>query len=121
MIEIMNDFPENVLGFKAKGHVTREDYEKMLIPKIESALEQHGKISCYYELGSEFSGMDAGAMWEDTLIGFEHLSKWDKVAAVANVPWISHILMAFRFLVRGRMKVLPTNEARKAQAWVSRD
>lgn len=119
MIEVLNDFPDNVVAFIAKGRVTREDYEKTLIPKIESALEQHDKISCYYELGSAFSGMDAGAMWEDTLVGLEHLSKWDKVAAVTDIPWIAHVLSAFRFLMPGRLRVFPTSEVQAARKWVS--
>ena len=119
MIEVLNDLPEHVVGFRAKGRVTKDDYEKILIPEIERALQTHGKISCYYELGSEFSGMEAGAIWEDTLIGFEHLAQWDRVAAVTDVSWISHALSAFRFLMPGRLKVFATEEAQAAKSWVS--
>ncbi len=120
MIEIMNDFPENVVGIKAKGRVTREDYEMILIPKIERALQKHDKINCYYELGSAFSGMDSGAMWEDTLVGLEHLSKWGKIAAVTDVSWIAHELSAFRFLMPGKLRVFPTSEVQTARKWVSK-
>jgi hypothetical protein len=35
MIEIINDLPQNVEGFHATGKVTKEDYEKVLMPAVE--------------------------------------------------------------------------------------
>lgn len=119
MIEIIENFPEDVVAIVAKGRVTRQDYEEVLIPKIEEALKKYGKIRCYYELGSEFSGMDAGAAWEDMVLGLEHLSQWERVAAVTDVSWIAHTLNAFRFLMPGKMKVFPAGEAEKARTWVT--
>ncbi|HQT26449.1 MAG TPA: STAS/SEC14 domain-containing protein [Burkholderiales bacterium] len=119
MIEIIESFPENVIGLIAKGRVTRKDYEEVLIPKIERMLREHEKVRCYYELGQEFEGMDAGAAWEDMIVGLEHFSKWERVAAVTDVQWIAHTLNAFRFLMPGRMKVFPTSEADAAREWVN--
>lgn len=36
MIEIMNDLPENVVGFRAMGKVTKEDYESVLMPAVDA-------------------------------------------------------------------------------------
>lgn len=118
MIEIIENFPENVVAIAAKGRLTRQDYDEVVIPKIEEALKGHEKIRCYYELGAEFSGMDAGAAWEDAVIGLEYWSRWERVAAVTDVPWIAHTLNAFRFLMPGRMKVFPVSEAAAARAWI---
>ena len=36
MIETINDIPENVVGFRATGKVTKEDYEKVLMPAVDA-------------------------------------------------------------------------------------
>ena len=40
MIELIPDLPENVLGFSAKGEVTVEDYETVLIPAVEARIKR---------------------------------------------------------------------------------
>ena len=49
MIEELQGFPTNVLAFACKGHVTKRDYEAVLIPAVEKALKQSGKVRLYYK------------------------------------------------------------------------
>ena len=118
MIEIIAGFPENVVALIAKGQVTKKDYEQVLIPKVESALKRYNKIRLYYELGSEFSGIDPGAAWEDLKIGIEHLTRWERMAVVTDVEWIRHMLNAFRFLMPGQLRVFATAQTSEARAWI---
>jgi hypothetical protein len=37
MIEMLEGFPECVVAVVAKGRVTREDYDRVLIPAVEAA------------------------------------------------------------------------------------
>ena len=69
MIERLEGFPEDVVAVAGKGQVSKEDYEKVLIPAIEEAFKKHKKISVYYELGPQFVGIDAGAAWKDFTAG----------------------------------------------------
>ncbi|MEO8716276.1 MAG: STAS/SEC14 domain-containing protein, partial [Acetobacteraceae bacterium] len=76
MIEALPDFPGNVVAFACKGRVTRADYEAVLVPIVEQALQRQGKLRLYYQIGAEYTGIDAGAVWEDFRIGVAHLSRW---------------------------------------------
>jgi hypothetical protein len=118
MIECIETFPDNVVGLVAKGHVTKEDYEKVLIPRVEAALKGHDKVRLYYELGSEFSGIDAGAAWEDLKVGVEHFTRWERMAVVTDVEWIRHMVNVFRFLMPGQMRVFATAKTAEARAWI---
>ncbi len=40
----MQNVPDNVIAFKATGKVTGGDYENVLIPAMEAALEKHNKV-----------------------------------------------------------------------------
>ena len=41
MIEALKDFPDNVIAIACHGHVTRADYETVLVPDIEDKLSRH--------------------------------------------------------------------------------
>jgi hypothetical protein len=79
------------------------------------SVEQPG----HYELGREFSGMEAGAMWEDFKIGVEHLSRWERVAVVTDVDWIRHAVNVFRFLMPGEVQVFATSKAAAVRQWIT--
>jgi len=115
MIESLEGFPDDVVAFSARGRVTRQDYEDTLIPKVEQALARHEGVRCYYELGAQFSGMDATAAWEDFRLGIEHLSRWTRVAVVTDVDWIRWAIHAFRFLVPGEVRVFGTSHGAEAR------
>ena len=117
MIEVLSGFPENVVACAATGHVTGKDYDTVLIPAV--ALAKHDKIRCYYELGKEFAGMEAGAAWRDFTVGVEHLARWERVAVVTDVEWIAHTMNAFRFLMPGAVRVFPTSAKAEARRWVA--
>jgi SpoIIAA-like len=119
MIEILSGFPDNVVACAAKGQVTKEDYERVLVPSVERALERNAKIRCYYELDAEFKGFDAGAAWEDAKIGLEHLTRWERVAVVTAVQWIRLATNAFRFLMPGQVRVFSPAESAQAKAWIT--
>ena len=41
VIEVLKDFPDNVAAFACHGHLTKTDYETVLIPHIEEKLNRH--------------------------------------------------------------------------------
>jgi len=118
VIKSLDSFPDNVVALIAEGRVTRKDYEQVVIPNVEAALKRHEKIRLYYELGSQFSGIDAGAAWEDFKTGFEHLPRWERVAVVTDVDWISHMVKAFGFLMPGHVRVFGTAQNNDAKTWI---
>lgn len=118
MIEFIAGFPENTVAAVARGRVTATDYDEVLIPKVEEALGRYKKVSFYYELGQEFSGIDAGAAWKDFKLGVEHLSRWERMAVVTDVDWIRLALNAFRFVMPGQLRVFGTGQAAEARAWI---
>ncbi len=119
MIEVLRGFPDNVVACAAKGHVSKQDYERVLIPEVERVLGRSAKIRCYYELSPEFKGFDAGAAWEDAKIGIEHLTRWERVAVVTDVEWIALAANAFRFLMPGQVRVFSLAESGEAKRWIT--
>ncbi|MGO4872940.1 MAG: STAS/SEC14 domain-containing protein [Roseiarcus sp.] len=118
MIEQLTNFPDDVLAFVCKGRVTKADYDSVLVPTVEKALQKHERLRLYYETPADFAGIDPGAMWEDFKVGMAHFTRWERVAVVTDVEWIKHTMMLFGFLMPAAMKAFPTSQAAQARAWI---
>lgn len=119
MIEPLLGFPDDVLAFRYTGHVTKGDYDDVLVPAIMKALETQKTLRVYCEVNSDFSGLDAGAVWEDLKVGVGHLTRWERLAIVTDIEWIRQTLRVFSFIMPCPMRAFPTSEAAGARAWVT--
>ncbi len=119
MIELLKDYPANVVALSASGQVTKADYEKIVIPAVERALAQHEKVRLYYQIGPDFAGVDPGAIWSDTKLGMGHFLRWERIAVVTDVEWIRLSVTAFGFLMPAHVNVYSTDEAANAKKWIS--
>ena len=118
MIEPLKGFPGKVVAFACKGHVTKRDYETVLIPAVREALKQPGKLRLYYQIDPDFSGIEPGAVWDDFKVGMEHLLRWERIAVVTDVDWIRYTIRAFSFVIPGVTKIFAVNEQAKAREWI---
>jgi len=118
MIEISSNQQDNVLAFTAHGRVTGDDYESVLIPAIEAKLKEKPKIRLLYNLGSDFSGFEAKALWDDVKVGFQHPTAWEKVAVVSDNKWVVGATKLFRFIIPCPVKVFDNNQLVGATEWI---
>jgi hypothetical protein len=118
MIELLKGFPENVVAVSCKGVITKDDYDTVLVPAVEKALNAHDKVRLYYEAGQNFAGIEPGAAWEDFKVGAAHWMRWERVAVVTDVDWIKHTMQIFSFIMPGEMRVFPTVETEQARVWI---
>lgn len=119
MVERIPDLPPDVLGFTAKGHVTADDYESVIIPAVEEALARHSKVCFLYHLGADFEGFDLGALWDDAKLGMKHLSGWEKLAIVSDVEWIRTALRVLRFAIPAEARLFHDRELAEAKQWIA--
>ena len=52
MIRVMDHMPIGAIGFEATGKVTKEDYERVLVPAVTAALEQ-GPVRLLYDRATD--------------------------------------------------------------------
>jgi hypothetical protein len=121
MIQAVTDLPDSVIGFVCHEHLTRQDYETVIIPAVEAAVKQRQKLRLYFQIDPDFNGMEPSAMWEDFKLGVQDASRWERVALVTDIEWIRNGLKLFAFLVPGEIQSFPLSEAGKAREWVGGD
>ena len=119
MMKLLSHLPDNVVGIAASGHIDANDYEAVLVPAIETALQQHQRIRMLYQLGPDFIGFTTGAMWHDAKVGLAHRKVWERVAVVTDVRWVAHATRMFKFLMPGVIRVFSLNEQADAEKWVA--
>jgi hypothetical protein len=119
MLEKISDLPENVLGFSAKGTVTADDYDSVIIPAVEAMFSREGKVRFLYHLGDDFSEFEAAAMWDDTKLGLKHMSGWERVAVVSDVEWVRWAVKIFGLALPGHVRVFQNRDLGEAKRWVS--
>lgn len=119
MIEIITDLPDHVLGVKASGEVTAEDYRKVLVPALDAKLAHHHRVRLLYVLAEQFNGYSGGAAWEDAKVGMKHLTSFQRVAVVTNADTIRTMVRAVGFALPGEVRVYDLNQLPAAREWVS--
>jgi hypothetical protein len=119
MVEKIPGLPDNVLGFTAKGTVTANDYESVIIPAVEALFSRQDKVRFLYHLGKDFTGFEAAAMWDDAKLGMKHLAGWEKVALVSDTEWIRAAVKIFGLAIPGQVRVFPNRELAAATRWIS--
>ncbi|MCW5772445.1 MAG: STAS/SEC14 domain-containing protein [Rhodospirillaceae bacterium] len=119
MITEMKDLPKGTVGFAAAGKVTDADYRDVLIPAIESALKDGGKLRLLYLLGPEFDGYAPSAMWDDTLFGARHFFDFAKIACVTDNETYATLVRSFGFLMPAAVRVFAVKDLDAAKAWLA--
>jgi hypothetical protein len=122
MVTRVEDLPQGVLGYRASGKLTANDYRELMKP-IYAALDRGETLDIYFELESDWDGLDLGALWEDVKaagrVGIGHRSSWGRMAIVTDRDWIRHAARAAGSLAPGELRIFAPAEAAQAKAWVA--
>lgn len=116
MMEVIEDLPPGVVGIKTHGKITHEDYDKILGPMLETAIESHGKVAFLYVI-EEMAGVELEAMLDDTLLGIRHWNDFERIAVVTDIDWIRNATNMFGWMIPAEVKIFPLADIAQAHDW----
>jgi hypothetical protein len=123
VIERIEGLPGGVLGFRASGKLSRDEYQQQLMPPIYEALERGEQLNLLFEFADDFSGLELNALWEDVKaagsVGLKHRKAWGRMALITDKDWIRHGVSAFGWLSPGELRVFEPGQREPATAWVA--
>ena len=119
MIEILKDVPDGVVAVRARGTLTREEYDQVVVPLLDEARREGRRLRCLCEVGADYEGLTAGAAWEDVTLGLRSLHLFDGCAVVSDVVWIREASRLVRFLMPCPVRVFDEQDRDKAAAWLA--
>jgi len=118
MIEELSGLPDGTIGFRATGKVTGADYDQVLTPAIDRAIEEHDRIKLLAVLGPDFDGYSLEAAWDDTRLGLRHWSGFERCAVATDAGWIKAAVKAVGFMMPCPVKIFAINEQDDARRWL---
>ena len=116
MITMSDRSTDRVFDFRVSGRLTRDDYRQFL-PRLEAAIEAHGKISVLVDLEA-LDGIAAGALWEELKFDLNHLRHFVRVAIVGDKVWHERAMNIAKHFTPAEMKYFPAGELNRAWWWV---
>jgi hypothetical protein len=119
MIRLLSDMPPGVLGLEAVDDVEKEDYANVIVPAVEAAIAQHGKVRLVYVLGHEFDEYEGEAVWEDLKLGVREPTSFERIAVVTDARWAAPAIKVFSVLWPGQARAFPLAELEGAKRWAA--
>jgi hypothetical protein len=118
MIQLNPDASAGIIEMRAVGYVSGADYDDVLIPAVEAALQHHDRIRLLCHMGPDFEGYGLDAAWDDTKLGLRHWNAFERCAVVTDYDWIRTAVRAAGFLVPFPIQVFPVAELEDARRWL---
>jgi len=119
MLERISDLPTGILGVRASGRVSRDDYEAVIDPMLGEAGRAGRRIRFLYHFTPEFEGFTPGAAWEDAKVGLQYLRLFERCAVVTDKEWLRGAASAVGAMLPCPVKTFGEAEFDGARAWLA--
>ncbi len=83
MLELLTENDGNILGLRAQGTITLEDFRQTLAPRLAAVIEDWGKARMLLYLEEDFEGFDLDALKEE-FYGSKKRDSLEKIAVVGG-------------------------------------
>lgn len=119
MVELLADFPPHVAAYRASGIVHKEEYERVVMHRVDEVANQYGKINFLVRLETDMKNYTLLAFLDYLKVSFEHFFQWNRMAIVSDEAWVRTAYSILSPLVHGKIKSYPLSEFETAKEWVS--
>ena len=118
MIVQIPDLPETMVGFRADGEVTKEDFEIVKL-QVSRLVEKTGQLNYLLFLDNSPADFTFGAWIQDALLGIKHITKWNRAAIISDSETVIKFTDAFSKVMPGEFRGYHKPDYQKAVDWVS--
>jgi hypothetical protein len=119
MIKVSPESKGNILILSAVGKLTDQDYKNIIIPRLESIIREHGKARLLLDMGDEFHGWEAAALWDDANFGLTHRNDFEKMGVIGGPKWVEWGLKIAALAISGEIREFSSNEREEALRWIN--
>lgn len=119
MLQIMGDVPPHVVGVRALGIVTEEDYKTALVPALEKAAKEVGELNFLMIFETDLGNFSYGAWMQDAKVSLKLFGKWNRIAIVSDQTIVEKLAHIFNFISPAAAKGFPTSDIELATTWVA--
>jgi hypothetical protein len=114
MMEVMNESSGNVIGIRATGMLTIDDYDHVLVPKLAELSKQFETVRALFYMGQNFRGWDLSEAWANTKLDFWFRGHLEKVAIVGAPTWEEWCVRVAGLVMKGELQTFRAEELEDA-------
>jgi hypothetical protein len=118
MINVLPESKGNILVLRSVGKLNDQDYKDVLIPRLDSIIREHGKARLLLDMGDDFHGWEAAALWDDARFGLVHRNDFEKMGVIGGPGWVEWGLKLAAVVVSGELRSFSTGESEEALNWI---
>lgn len=119
MIHHLDNLPTNIVGFKAIGEITEQDFSETVLPKVKELIEKTGQLNYLLVLETSLNNFTIGVWMKDVMMGIKHITKWKKAAIVSDVGAVRNFTDFFSYLMPGEFRGFEHKDLEKAIEWLA--
>ncbi len=108
-----------MVGFKASKEVTKEDFDKIVLPAVAELVQRTDELNYMLVLDTPLKNFTLGAWIKDALLGLNNLNKWNRAAIVTDSDSIIAFTNMFSKVMPGEFKGFTPDQMDKAIEWTS--
>ncbi len=121
MIQIMPETKKGLLCLQASQKLSDKDYKSVIIPEIQKAIDETGKIRVILFMDKTFEGWEPKAFWDDTKMGLGNATSFEKFGLVGGPGWIKAVMYLFGMATHIKVKHFEVNEYQDAVKWMAEE
>ncbi|WP_413293812.1 STAS/SEC14 domain-containing protein [Bdellovibrio sp. HCB185ZH] len=119
MVELLTDFPPYVVAYRASGKVDKDEYENVVIRRVNEVANKYDAINFIVKLETGMQNYSAAALVDYVLISFKHIRKWNRMAIVSDQAIVRMFYDLLSPLVPGKVVGFKLEDFETAKQWVS--
>ncbi len=117
MLEPIENLADGVVGMRAVGEFSIDDYTAIIEPVLEDLAISHGELRLVLHLGPEFTGFGDGA-WGELTDGIRN-THFHRGAVVTDDGHIRTGINVLKWFLHGDVRTFQDDELDKAVRWVA--
>lgn len=118
MIKEMTGLPDGTLGFVLVGQIQGEDYDNVLVPAIDRAIEHYDRIKVLCQVGPGFEGYSMSAAWDDAKMGLRQWNGFERIAVATDNAWVRICVKAGGIVMPCPVELFEIDEIDEARRWL---
>jgi hypothetical protein len=119
MVELLTDLPPHVAAYKASGAIGKEEYEQVVMARVDEVAAKYGRINFLVLLETGMENYSIGAFIDYVKVSFEHFTKWNRMAIVSDQHWVRVAYDTLSYIVHGEIRTYELKDLETAKHWVS--
>lgn len=117
MIQELKNTPNTMVGFVATDDMTKEDFDKVVVPGVDELVKRTDKLNYLFVLETPLQNFTIGLWMTEAMCRLNNVDKWNRAAIVTDVEVVKSLTEVSKEML-GEFRAFTRDELAEAIRWV---